>query len=69
MHEQPVVAHGAAFLRREDLSVWLRFDPTTTALPALIADISARYAVTDFSIVEPDLEQVIGQIYEAREVA
>ncbi len=44
-------------------------DPATTGLPRLIADITARYAVTDLSIVEPDLEQVIGQIYEAREVA
>ena len=49
--------------------MWLRFDPAITALPALIADITARYAVTDLSIVEPDLEQVIGQIYETREVA
>jgi ABC-2 type transport system ATP-binding protein len=68
-YEQPVVAGGAEFLRREDLKVWLRFDPITTPLPALIADITARYVVTDLSLVEPDLEQVIGQIYEAREVA
>jgi ABC-2 type transport system ATP-binding protein len=68
-HERPVVVDGAEFLRREDVKVWLQFDPATVALPELIAAITARYAVTDLSIVEPDLEQVIRQMYEAREVA
>ena len=67
--ERPVVAGGAEFVRREDVKVWLQFDPVHVALPALIADITARYAVTDLSMVEPDLEQVIRQMYEAREVA
>jgi ABC-2 type transport system ATP-binding protein len=67
--EQPIVVGGAEFVRREDAKVWLQFDPATVALPALIAEITARYAVTDLSIVEPDLEQVIRQMYEAREVA
>ena len=67
-HEQPVVVRGTEFRRREGVKVWLQFDPTTTALPALIAEITARYAVTDLSLVEPDLEQVIGQMYAAREV-
>ena len=68
-HERPVVASGAEFIRCEDVKVWLQFDPAKVALPALIADITARYAVTDLSIVEPDLEQVIREMYEAREVA
>ena len=67
-HEQPVVVRGTEFLRREGVKVWLQFDPTTTALPALIAEITGRYGVTDLSLVEPDLEQVIGQMYAAREV-
>jgi len=67
--ERPVVADGAEFIRREDVKVWFQFDPAKVALPALIADITARYAVTDLSIVEPDLEQVIRQMYESREVA
>ncbi len=62
------MADGAEFIRREDVKVWFQFDPAKVALPALIADITARYAVTDLSIVEPDLEQVIRQMYEAREV-
>lgn len=65
---RPVVAAGTEFIRREGAKVWLQFDPLHVALPALIADITARYALTDLSIVEPDLEQVIRQMYEAREV-
>ena len=67
--ERPVVAIGTEFIRREDAKVWLQFDPATVALPGLIADITSRYEVTDLSIVEPDLELVIRQMYEAREVA
>lgn len=67
--EQPVAVGGAEFIRRDDAKVWLQFDPATVALPALIAEITTRYAVTDLSIVEPDLELVIRQMYEAREVA
>ena len=69
VNERPVTAGGAEFIRREDAKVWLQFDPAHVALPALIAEITARYAVTDLSIVEPDLEQVIRQMYETREVA
>lgn len=65
--ERPVVVTGTEFVRRKDAQVWLQFDPERVALPALIADITARYTLTDFSIVEPDLEQVIRQMYEARE--
>ena len=67
--ERPVVVDGAEFIRREDVKVWLQFDPLQVALPGLIADITSRYIVTDLSLVEPDLEQVIRQMYEAREVA
>lgn len=66
--ERPVVAAGAEFIRREEAKVWLQFDPAHVALPALIADITSYYAVSDLSIVEPDLESVIRQMYEAREV-
>jgi ABC-2 type transport system ATP-binding protein len=68
LHERPVVTGCAEFIRREAARVWLQFDPEHVALPGLIADITSRYAVTDLSIVEPDLEQVIRQMYETREV-
>ncbi len=67
--ERPVAVAGAEFIRREDVQVWLHFDPQQVALPRLIADITARYAVSDLSIEEPDLEPVIRQMYETREVA
>ncbi len=59
---------GTEFVRREDGKVWLRFDPARVAVPALIAEVTARYPVSDLSIVEPELGHVIRQIYEERQV-
>ena len=67
--ETPVEVPGAELIRREDGKVWLRFDPAETPVAALIAAVSARYPVTDLSIVEPELEQVIRQMYEEGQAA
>jgi ABC-2 type transport system ATP-binding protein len=45
-----------------------RFDPDKTRVADLIGAITSRYPVIDLSIVEPDLEGVIKQIYGEREV-
>ena len=59
---------GAELVKQEEGKVWLRFDPALTPVPALIAAITARYPVSDLSIEEPELEPVIRQIYEERQV-
>jgi ABC-2 type transport system ATP-binding protein len=37
-----------------------------TPVQHLIAALNARYAIADLSIVEPDLEGVVRQIYDER---
>jgi ABC-2 type transport system ATP-binding protein len=57
---------GAHDVRYDDGRVVIEFDPATTPLPHLIAQVTAHYAVTDLHITEPDLEQVIRQMYTTR---
>ena len=61
-------APGAELVKQEGGTFWLRFDPLTTPVPALIGGITARYPVSDLSIEEPDLEPVIRRIYQERRV-
>ncbi len=63
------VPPGAEVIREEDGKVWLRFDPKRVAVADLISSIINRYPVKDLAIEETDLEQVIRQIYQDREVA
>lgn len=63
-----IAAPGVEEVRREGAKVWLRFDPEQVAAPQLIADLTALYPVTDLSLAEADLEGVIRQIYEERQV-
>ena len=51
-------------VRHDGVQVELRFDPMQVPVAALIADVTGRYAVTDLSLEEPDLEQVVRRIYE-----
>ncbi|MEE1742659.1 ATP-binding cassette domain-containing protein [Streptomyces sp. BE147] len=48
-------------------SVTLRFDPEQNQVSDLISAVLARHAVTDLSIIEPELEGVVRTIYSARE--
>jgi ABC-2 type transport system ATP-binding protein len=59
-----ITVPGAEMIRREGSKVWLRFDPLHTPAAALIADLAARYPVLDLSLEEPELEQVVRQIYD-----
>ncbi len=45
--------------------VTLRFDPREMSAPAVIHDLTSRYAITDLSLLEPDLEDVITRLYTA----
>ena len=51
----------------QDGAVGLLFDPAIAQAAAVIAAVLARHAVKDLSIVEPELERVVHQIYAARE--
>jgi ABC-2 type transport system ATP-binding protein len=59
---------GVEEIRREDAKIWLRFQPEQLSAPRLIADLAARYPVTDLSLAEADLEGIIRQIYQERQV-
>jgi ABC-2 type transport system ATP-binding protein len=59
-----IAVHGAEVVRRDELRVWLRFDPEHIPVAALIAEVTAQCRVTDLSIEEPDLESVVREIYE-----
>lgn len=62
---RPVEVSGVLATRYEQGRSWLRFDPARTQVADLIGAVLARYEVTDLSIVEPELEGVIRQIYAA----
>lgn len=47
--------------------IGLLFDPAFAQAADVIAAVTARHAVKDLSIVEPELEKVVHQIYAARE--
>jgi ABC-2 type transport system ATP-binding protein len=66
--DAPLDVPGAEFVRWEEGKAWLRFDPASVAAHTLIAALTARYPISDLSIVEPELESVIRQIYEQRQV-
>jgi ABC-2 type transport system ATP-binding protein len=68
LSEAPLDVPGAEFMRWEEGKAWLRFDPSSVAAHSLIGALAERYPVSDLSIVEPELEGVIRQIYEQREV-
>jgi ABC-2 type transport system ATP-binding protein len=57
---------GVEVAKQESGAVWLRFDPAIIPAPALIAEVVQRYQVSDLSIVEPELESVIRELYERR---
>ncbi|MGH2377269.1 MAG: ABC transporter ATP-binding protein [Candidatus Limnocylindria bacterium] len=60
---------GTELVKHEGPQSWLRFDPATTPVAQLIADATTRYQVVDIAIQEPDLEQVVRQIFDERALA
>ena len=64
-----MAALGAEVIDDDDTTpdtVRLRFEGGRTAASDLIAALAARYSIADVSIVEPDLEGVVRQIYSRR---
>ncbi|WP_434582087.1 ABC transporter ATP-binding protein [Carbonactinospora thermoautotrophica] len=58
----PLTADGASVTRVDGPRQWLAVPPGSSAA-ALIADITARYEVVDIALREPDIEDVIHQLY------
>jgi ABC-2 type transport system ATP-binding protein len=58
----PIEVAGAVTLRVEGLRQWLSFPADASAAP-IVAAVAASYDVADLSIQEPDIEDVIRQIY------
>jgi ABC-2 type transport system ATP-binding protein len=62
----PLDLAGVEVAKREAGAIWLRFDPAVIAAPVLISEVVRRYSVSDLSIVEPELESVVRELYERR---
>ena len=60
------VVPGAEIIDQEDGVARIQFETARTPVQDLIAAVNARYPVADLSIVEPDLEGVVRQIYNER---
>ncbi len=58
---------GAGQVTQEGAVARIRFEAGQTPVQDLIAAVNARYPVVDLSIVEPDLEGVVHQIYGERQ--
>jgi ABC-2 type transport system ATP-binding protein len=58
----PIEVPGATVRRVEGPRQWLSFPADASAAP-VVAAVAASYAVADLSIQEPDIEDVIRQIY------
>jgi viologen exporter family transport system ATP-binding protein len=66
--DRPLDLAGVQVAKREAGAIWLQFDPAVIAAPVLISEVARRYPVSDLSIVEPELESVIRELYERRMV-
>lgn len=53
-------------VRAADGTAVLRFDPARVPAPRLINDITSRFSLLDLSVIDPDLEDVIRQLYLER---
>lgn len=60
---------GVDQVKVEGRTVRLRFDPERLQVADVIAAVLTRHRVSDLAIVEPDLEDVIHQIYDERPTA
>jgi ABC-2 type transport system ATP-binding protein len=58
----PIEVPGATVHKVEGPRQWLSF-PTDASAAPIVAAVTASYAVADLSIQEPDIEDVIRQIY------
>jgi ABC-2 type transport system ATP-binding protein len=57
---------GAQIVEQAEGVARIQFESARTPVQDLIAALNARYPIADLSIVEPDLEGVVRQIYDER---
>lgn len=55
---------GAEVIREEGNRKWLRFNRQQTSASQLINQISERYEIKDLAISDPEIDEMIRQIYE-----
>ncbi len=59
-----VAVNGLQAARREGARAWYRYDRAAVSTADLIAQVLARYRIQDLSVQEPEIEEIIRQIYE-----
>ena len=62
--DEPIRSPGADTVKVEGPRQWLSFAAGSSAAP-IVADIAGRYEIADLSILEPNIEDVIKQIYSS----
>jgi ABC-2 type transport system ATP-binding protein len=61
----PLTVPGATEVRSRGGRRWLEFDRSVTSASDLVAAVASRYALSDLSIEEPGIEEVIARLYAA----
>lgn len=61
----PISVAGARVVKVEGARQWLAF-PTGTSAAPLVAAVAAEYPLSDLSVREPDIEDVIARMYAGR---
>ncbi len=62
--EGDIAVEGAELVRREGRRIWLRFNRDELSASELIARVSARCAIRDLTVEEPEIEGIIARIYQ-----
>jgi ABC-2 type transport system ATP-binding protein len=60
----PLCVDRAVEVKADGPRRWLRFARGATTAADLIADVAARYRLSDLTIEEPEIEAIIRRIYE-----
>lgn len=62
---QPDIFHPAVeVVKQENLRVWFRFEKKRITASELISDLTKAYTIRDLSVKEPDIEDMIREIYK-----
>ena len=61
----PVEIADATVTKTEGPRQWIRFDRRATTAAAVIAEVGAQHQVRDLSIEEPEIEELIREIYSS----
>lgn len=59
-----VLLPGADLVREKDNTKWFKFAKDQTDVSSLIHALSKRYGISDITVKEPEIEEVIRDIYE-----